>query len=269
MRPRPRLRVVLDAESGDVAAGEALDDLVVQVDMGDRWRRRPTRRRPRSRGSGSSPRRPRRQAPHRMVAAVVAKGELVGLPPSAAPSSWWPRQTPKTGTSPRNQPDLGDEVAERRRVAGAVGEEHAVGPRARTSAGVPAGTTSTVATASCEDRPLDAEVVGDDPSGPPQPRRRSAWSPRRRGPGPRSRVRQRRRQQPPGGGAEGAGHRPRLAHVAGEPPGVDGGQPADAVAARYASRPRRAPAARAARQVADDDPRQYGRRDSSSGAVTP
>jgi hypothetical protein len=37
---------------------------------------------------------------HRMIAAVVAEFELVGLPPRARPQSWWPRQIPKTGTRP-------------------------------------------------------------------------------------------------------------------------------------------------------------------------
>ena len=40
---------------------------------------------------------------HRVIAAVMAEFELVGLArPAPVPSSWWPRQIPKTGTRPRN-----------------------------------------------------------------------------------------------------------------------------------------------------------------------
>jgi hypothetical protein len=36
----------------------------------------------------------------RVVAAVVAERQLVGLAPRAVASSWWPMQIPNTGTSP-------------------------------------------------------------------------------------------------------------------------------------------------------------------------
>ena len=41
-----------------------------------------------------------REIPHRMVAAPVAVRELTVSPPSARPSSWWPRQIPKIGSEP-------------------------------------------------------------------------------------------------------------------------------------------------------------------------
>ena len=110
------------------------------------------------------------------------------------------------------------------------------GPRARTSsAGVAAGTTVTVARSPelAEHGLLDPEVVGHDPVGAARPasrrvgvvtvdtRSRPSVGGAARAAASRSRL---------GGRAEGAGHRPVVAQVAGEAPGVHPGDPGHAVA---------------------------------------
>ena len=93
-------------------------------------------------------------------------GSLTVAPPSAVASSWWPRQMPKTGTSPSRPPDGLDGVGHGGRVAGTVGQEHAVGLAGQHVGGgrgrparprpwpMPARWRRIVR--------LDAEVVGDD-----------------------------------------------------------------------------------------------------------
>ena len=80
---------------------------------------------------------------------------------------------PNTGTSPSSPRDGVDGVGDRGRVAGAVGQEDAVGlaGQRRRPPGVDAGTTSTVAEPAevAQDRALDAEVVGHDPAAAPSP----------------------------------------------------------------------------------------------------
>ena len=68
------------------------------------------------------------RSPHRVVGAAVAEGELLGVAgPARGPAAGGPRQMPNTGTCPSSPPTAPMTVRHRRRVAGAVGEEHAVG----------------------------------------------------------------------------------------------------------------------------------------------
>ena len=88
--------------------------------------------------------------------------------PRAVASSWWPRQMPKTGTSPSRPPDGVGGVADRGRVARAVGQEHAVG-LAGQHLGGRRWTPAPPRRWRCSPRwrrmvALDAEVVGDDPA---------------------------------------------------------------------------------------------------------
>ena len=123
-----------------------------------------------------------------------------------------------------------------------------------------------------EDRPLHAEVVGDDPQGP-------ARDPVGRGRGHLGDEvlalgagfgDGRREQLGPLGGPEGARHRARLAHVPRQPPSVDTGEPADAVPAQERLE-LPAPRQLLGRSVRSRSttPRQNGRGASSSAAVTP
>ena len=183
----------------------------------------------------------------RVVAAVVAERQLVGRPPRAEASSWWPRQIPKIGTSP-SRPWMAPMVPVT--AAGSPGpldRNTPSGWRASTSAArgagrhdLDGGELAEVA----EDRRLDAEVVGHDPAGSvahgvglgAADHRRQVLAVGaglvERGLLQRGLVR----------GAEGAGHGPGVADVAGEAAGVDAGDAGHAVAGA-GTRPGRPPSA--------------------------
>ena len=86
---------------------------------------------------------------HRMVAAVVAERQLVGLAPSAVASSWWPRQMPNTGTRPSRSAMMPIWTDSAAGSPGPLERKTPSGSRARaSSAEKSAGTTVTVASAS-------------------------------------------------------------------------------------------------------------------------
>ena len=108
------------------------------------------------------------QVAHRVVAAVVAEGQLVGARRRGAEAEELVAEADAEDRHLAEQRADGvDGVGDGRGVAGAVGEEDAVGlagqhlGRRRADAG----TTSTVAMPAevAQDRGLDAEVVGHDP----------------------------------------------------------------------------------------------------------
>ena len=88
-------------------------------------------------GAARADRGRRGSAAHRAPVArrpPVARDHAVGAPcssPARVCWNWWPRQMPNTGTLPTHLAHRVDDVAERRRVAGAVGEEDGVGRRGR------------------------------------------------------------------------------------------------------------------------------------------
>ena len=121
------LGVVLDAERPHVAAAQALDDPVVEVDVGDVG----ARHRPSAHGVGvvlaGDLDRPVPQPLHRVVAAVVAEGELERRPAQGRRHQLVAEADAEDGDVGRQQVADGlDGVGDGGRVAGAVGEEHPV-----------------------------------------------------------------------------------------------------------------------------------------------
>ena len=144
VRARAGLGVVLDGAAGDVLEHQALDRAVVEVQVGELGGAEV--------GAPSAPaRRPRSGSPpsgpadgeavvlggdvdpaglevlDRVVGAAVAEGELEGLEPDRPAEELVAEADADDRLLADDAADVVDDVVERRRVAGAVGEEDEVG----------------------------------------------------------------------------------------------------------------------------------------------
>ena len=169
---------------------------------------------------------------HRMIAAVMSERQLERLAAECPAEQLMAEADPEDRHLAEQLGDRVDGVADHRRVARAVRQEHAVGlaapgrrRRGRGRHDLDGAETRQVA----QHRPLDAEVEGDDPSrcaaGRPvvygDAQVTSATRSMPSVPGSAAAAAAQRRFV---GGSERAGHRPGVAQDPGEPAGVD---PAD------------------------------------------
>ncbi len=271
----PGLGVVLHAEGRHLPAAEALDGAVVEVAMRDLD----------AAGQGvehgevvvlaGDLDRPRVEAAHRVVAAVMAEGQLEDGGAQGAGQQLVAQADAEDGHLAEQLADGVRGVAHGGRVAGSVGQEHAVGLASQHLGGrgggrhhLDGGDLAQLG----QDGPLDAEVVGHHPTGAVADRVRLGAGDgghqvdavgARLGPGRVGQLVDR-------GGAEGAGHGARGAQVAGQATGVDPGDAGQVVVAQEAVQVvLAAPVAAPPGQVADDDARAAGPALSSSSGVTP
>ena len=143
VRPRAGLGVVLDGPAGDVEQFQALDGAVVEVHV--RQRRRAEVRFPshrpvvvdRARAAGPERREavvlggdlhaPALQVLDRVVCATMPEGQLECLEAKRPAQQLVAQADPPHGLLADERAHRLDDVAERRRVAGAVGEEDRIG----------------------------------------------------------------------------------------------------------------------------------------------
>ncbi len=166
--PGPGLGVVLHAEGGHVVAAQALDDAVVEVHVGDLGGAQ------RVGGDGvvvvlaGDLDAAGGQALDRVVAAVVAEGQLLGRAAEGGGQQLVAEADAEDRDLAEQAPDGLGRGGHRRGVAGAVGQEDAVGLAGQHLVGrgpgghdLDGGQAAEVA----QDRGLHAEVVGHDPAG--------------------------------------------------------------------------------------------------------
>ncbi|MBA7606143.1 hypothetical protein ES703_13282 [subsurface metagenome] len=104
------------------------------------------------------------QVLHRVVDPPVAELELVCLRPQGQSQDLVPQADAKDGDAPQQLPHGLDGGPHRSRIAGAIGEEHAIGFQSQHLVGGGVGRDYRYGTAvslqDAQDVPLDAEVVG-------------------------------------------------------------------------------------------------------------